>query len=275
MQAEAARLRETKRKQDDMIARIKAVFAESEEEREGEVEYCGRREGVGVHIVNRLTGEGVAVQGRPSAPQPFRLYTRPATAVGLPRRMGAEEVEVEGEEGGKRRKSLEEAEVEESSEEDEELRRVLRISAIFGGEDVGRLGAFLPADCLASPPPGPLAGSEAREEVKTKAKAPLATQARGVEAEEIPTKPESTLIKTQKGSGTKETKDKHMSDERGDPAVMKERRLDEGKENTPDKPVHDEPAKPPVAAALAAKEEEVTNSDIDLDIDELLADEFT
>ena len=273
MQAEAARLQAPKRKQDDMIARIKAVFAEGKEEREDEVECCGRREGVGVHIVNRLTGEGVAVQGRPPAPQPFRLYSRPTTAMGLPRRMGAEEVEVEGEEGEKRRKSTEEAEVEESSEEDEELRRVLRISAIFGGEDVGRLGAFLPADCLASPPPASLVGGEARREGLVEGGRGTASIA-GIGSKDCQAKPETNSVGTRKGSGA-ETKDEHIPNGMGDPAVTKERKLDEAKENTPDNRVNHEPAKSTVAATLAAKEEEVTNSDIDLDIDELLADEFT
>ena len=40
-----------------------------------------------------------------------------------------------------------------SEEEDEELNKVLKISAIFSGEDVGKLDAFLPKNCIAETPP--------------------------------------------------------------------------------------------------------------------------
>jgi hypothetical protein len=59
--------------------------------------------------------------------------------MGLPRKLDAAQIVFE----------------EDSNDEsdDEELQRVLRISAIFSGDDVSKLDAFLPADCLASPPP--------------------------------------------------------------------------------------------------------------------------
>ena len=38
-------------------------------------------------------------------------------------------------------------------EEDEELNGVLKISAIFSGDDVGKLDAFLPKNCIAETPP--------------------------------------------------------------------------------------------------------------------------
>merc|ERR1712013_960293 len=106
-------------------------------------------------IVNRLTGDCVPVQGcPPPPPEPFRLLTssssgRPNTAMGMPRRQ------------------LEKAESS-SSEEDE----VLKISAIFSGDDVNKLDAFLPKSCIAeTPPPAKAETSETVEvEVKTKKK---------------------------------------------------------------------------------------------------------
>ena len=48
---------------------------------------------------------------------------------------------------------MEERESSSSEEEDEELNKVLKISAIFSGDDVGKLDAFLPKNCIAETPP--------------------------------------------------------------------------------------------------------------------------
>jgi len=142
---EKERLAATKKKQDDMIARIKAIFAsdpsDQESKDEGDIKYIGSKEaGARVQIVNRLTGDCVPVQA-PPPPVPFRLLssstnTRPNTSIGfLPRRQ------------------MEERESSSSEEEDEELNKVLKISAIFSGDDVGKLDAFLPKNCIAETPP--------------------------------------------------------------------------------------------------------------------------
>ena len=142
---ERERLAATKKKQDDMIARIKAVFADDdpiEQESKDDIMYIGSREaGARVQIVNRLTGDCVPVQA-PPPPVPFRLLSssttscRSNTAIGfLPRRQMEEKVSSS------------------SEEEDEELNRVLKISAIFSGDDVCKLDAFLPKNCIAETPP--------------------------------------------------------------------------------------------------------------------------
>ena len=142
---EKERLAATKKKQDDMIARIKAIFAsdpsDQESKDEEDIKYIGSKEaGARVQIVNRLTGDCVPVQA-PPPPVPFRLLssstnTRPNTSIGfLPRRQ------------------MEERESSSSEEEDEELNKVLKISAIFSGDDVGKLDAFLPKNCIAETPP--------------------------------------------------------------------------------------------------------------------------
>jgi len=142
---EKERLAATKKKQDDMIARIKAIFAadpvDQESKAEEDIKYIGSREaGARVQIVNRMTGDCVPIQA-PPPPVPFRLLSsstnrRPSTAIGfLPR------------------KQMEEKESSSSEEEDEELNRVLKISAIFSGDDVGKLDAFLPKNCIAETPP--------------------------------------------------------------------------------------------------------------------------
>ena len=142
---ERERLAATKKKQDDMIARIKAVFADDdpiEQESKDDIMYIGSREaGARVQIVNRLTGDCVPVQA-PPPPVPFKLLSssttscRPNTAIGfLPRRQMEEKVSSS------------------SEEEDEELNRVLKISAIFSGDDVCKLDAFLPKNCIAETPP--------------------------------------------------------------------------------------------------------------------------
>merc|ERR1719209_198415 len=56
-----------------------------------------------------------------------------------------------------------------SSEEDEELNKVLKISAIFSGDDVNRLDAFLPKSCIAETPP-PAKTETIEVEVETKKK---------------------------------------------------------------------------------------------------------
>jgi len=148
---EKERLAATKKKQDDMIAKIKAIFAaddsidqESKDEDE-DIKYIGSKEaGARVQIVNRLTGDCVPVQAQPPPPVPFRLLSgsstntiRPNTAIGfLPRRQMEEKDSSSSEE-----------------EEDEELNKVLKISAIFSGDDVGKLDAFLPKHCIAETPP--------------------------------------------------------------------------------------------------------------------------
>merc|ERR550517_1824799 len=114
-----------------MIARIKAIFAadpvDQESKAEEDIKYIGSREaGARVQIVNRMTGDCVPIQA-PPPPVPFRLLSsstnrRPSTAIGfLPRKQM----------------------------EDEEFNRVLKISAIFSGDDVGKLDAFLPKNCIA------------------------------------------------------------------------------------------------------------------------------
>ena len=157
---ERERLAATKKKQDDMIAKIKAIFAsdpiEEESKEDQDVQFVGSRVGARVQIVNRLTGDCVPVQGcPPPPPEPFRLLTsrssgRPNTAMGMPRRQ------------------IEKAESS-SSEEDEELNKVLKISAIFSGDDVNKLDAFLPKSCIAETPP-PAKTDSVEVEVETKKK---------------------------------------------------------------------------------------------------------
>ena len=87
IQDERERLAGTKKKQDEMIQRIKAIFAPDPAERNPEIEYCGRREGAGVQMVNRMTGNTVSLLPPPAPPQAYRLYPgRPRTAQGLPRK---------------------------------------------------------------------------------------------------------------------------------------------------------------------------------------------
>merc|ERR1712004_90454 len=66
------------------------------------------------------------------------------------------------------RRQLEKAESS-SSEEDEELNKVLKISAIFSGDDVNKLDAFLPKSCIAETPP-PAKAETVEVEVETKKK---------------------------------------------------------------------------------------------------------
>ena len=152
---EKERLAATKKKQDDMIARIKAIFAsdptDQESKDEEDIKYIGSKEaGARVQIVNRLTGDCGPVQA-PPPPVPFRLLssstnTRPNTAIGfLPRRQ------------------MEERESSSSEEDDEELNKVLKISAIFSGDDVGKLDAFLPKNCIAETPPPSKAETEVQK----------------------------------------------------------------------------------------------------------------
>merc|ERR1712038_1119697 len=54
-----------------------------------------------------------------------------------------------------------------SSEEDEEMNKVLKISAIFSGDDVNKLDAFLPKSCIAETPP-PAKTETVEVEVETK-----------------------------------------------------------------------------------------------------------
>ena len=156
---EKERLAGTKKKQDDMIARIKAIFADDpadQESKDEDIKYIGSKEGARVQIVNKLTGDCVPVQGCPPPPPvPFRLLTnsssRPNTAMGLPRRPT-------------------EKESSSSEEENEELNKMLKISAIFSGDDVGKLDAFLPKNCIAETPPPSKAETEVhkiRENLKT------------------------------------------------------------------------------------------------------------
>ena len=155
IQDERERLAGTKKKQDEMIQRIKAIFAPDPAERNPEIEYCGRREGAGVQMVNRMTGDTVSLLPPPAPPQAYRLYPgRPRTAQGLPRK-AAEPAGEAGEQTG------DSATYSSNESDDEELKRVLRISAIFSGDDVEKLDAFLPADCLASPPPPSLSSPKA------------------------------------------------------------------------------------------------------------------
>ena len=58
---------------------------------------------------------------------------------------------------------MEEKESSSSEEEDEELNRVLKISAIFSGDDVGKLDAFLPKNCIAETPPPSKAETEVQK----------------------------------------------------------------------------------------------------------------
>jgi len=158
---ERERLAATKKKQDDMIAKIKAIFAsvpiEEESEEDHDVQFVGSKVGARVQIVNRLTGDCVPVQGcPPPPPEPFRLLTssssgRPNTAMGMPRRQ------------------LEKAESS-SSDEDEELNKVLKISAIFSGDDVNKLDAFLPKSCIAETPPPSKAETSETVEVEGETK---------------------------------------------------------------------------------------------------------
>ena len=155
---EKERLAGTKKKQDDMIARIKAIFADdpADQESKEDIKFKGSKEVARVQIVNKLTGDCVPVQGCPPPPPvPFRLLTnissRPNTAMGLPRRPT-------------------EKESSSSEEEDEELNKMLKISAIFSGDDVGKLDAFLPKNCIAETPPPSKAETEVhkiRENLKT------------------------------------------------------------------------------------------------------------
>jgi len=157
---ERERLAATKKKQDDMIAKIKAIFAsdpiDEDSKEDQDIQFVGSKVGARVQIVNKLTGDCVPVQGcPPPPPEPFRLLTssssgRPNTAMGMPRRQ------------------LEKAESS-SSEEDEELNKVLKISAIFSGDDVNKLDAFLPKSCIAETPP-PAKTETVEVEVETQKK---------------------------------------------------------------------------------------------------------
>merc|ERR1712223_1302344 len=69
---------------------------------------------------------------------------------------------------GMPRRQIENAESS-SSEEDEELNKVLKISAIFSGDDVNKLDAFLPKSCIAETPP-PAKTETVEVEVETKKK---------------------------------------------------------------------------------------------------------
>ena len=69
---------------------------------------------------------------------------------------------------GMPRRQIEKAESS-SSEEDEELNKVLKISAIFSGDDVNKLDAFLPKSCIAETPP-PAKTDSVEVEVETKKK---------------------------------------------------------------------------------------------------------
>lgn len=133
IQEQKISLAATKRKQDEMIQRIKDIFAPDPVEKN---EFDDRK-GVGVTIINTVTGEPRRINPQSELPISYRLPSneRPRTAIGMPRKSDNDVSEDDG-----------------SDDDDEELKGVLKISAVFSGDDVGKLKDILPQNCLASPP---------------------------------------------------------------------------------------------------------------------------